>query len=97
MSEKNSQGKSMEIKLWQDFCGIGADWFSFASVPACQLSGWGVMFLDCAVEAKAQQRGLQPLEARATDVVGFGSRRETMSQRDPRGAQAGRTWTIQEV
>jgi hypothetical protein len=34
----------------------------------------GVMFLNCAVEAKAQRCGLQPPEARATDVVGFGSR-----------------------
>jgi hypothetical protein len=57
----------------------------------------GVMFLDCAVEARAQRCGLRTPEARATDVVGFGSRRETTSQRDPRGAQAGRTWTIKEV
>jgi hypothetical protein len=49
----------------------------------------GVMFLDCAVEAKAQRFGLRPLEARATDVVGFGSRRETMSQKGP---ERGPSW-----
>jgi hypothetical protein len=79
----------MEIKVWQDFYGIGADWFSYASGPACQVSGWGVMFLDCAVEAKAQRCGLHPPEARATDVVGFGSRRETTSQKGP---ERGPSW-----
>ena len=47
------------------------------------------MFLDCAVEAKAQRCGLHPLEARATDVVGFGSRRETTSQKGP---ERGPSW-----
>ena len=56
-----------------------------------------VMFLDCAVEAKAQRCGLRPPEARATDVVGFGSRREAMSQKGPERVRAGRTWTIKEV
>jgi hypothetical protein len=79
----------MEIKVWQGFNGIGAAWFSFGSWLACQVSGEGVMFLDCAVEAKAQQCGLQPPEARATDVVGFGSRRETTSQTGP---ERGLSW-----
>ena len=79
----------MEIKPWQGFYGIGAAWFWFCSGPACQVSGKGVMFLDCAVEAKAQRCGLQPPEARATDVVGFGSRRETMSQKGP---ERGPSW-----
>jgi hypothetical protein len=43
----------------------------------------GAMFLDCAVEAKAQRCGLQPPEARATDAVGFESRREATSQLGP--------------
>jgi hypothetical protein len=41
------------------------------------------MFLDCAVEAKAQRCGLQAPEARATDAVGFESRREATSQLGP--------------
>jgi hypothetical protein len=79
----------MEIKAWQDFFGLGAGWSSFDSRIGCQVSGQGVMFLDCAVEAKAQRRGLRPPEARATDVVGFGSRRETMSQTGP---ERGLSW-----
>ena len=79
----------MEIKPWQGFYGTGAAWFSFCSGRACQVSGEDVMFLDCAVEAKAQQCGLQPPEARATDVVGFGSRRETTSQLGP---ERGLSW-----
>jgi hypothetical protein len=43
----------------------------------------GAIFLDCAVEAKAQRCGLQPPEARATDAVGFESRREATSQLGP--------------
>jgi hypothetical protein len=43
----------------------------------------GVKVLDCAVEAKARQCGLHLREARATDAVGFGSRRETTSQSGP--------------
>ncbi len=79
----------MKIKAWQSFYGIGAAWFSFGSGLACQVSGGGVMFLDCAVEAKAQRCGLQPPEARATDAVGFESRREAMSQLGP---ERGLSW-----